>query len=149
MLASQRINAVFQMTSADTNPLHAARSLLKQLEQTFDVFRNAVPLAVGIDKAVIARMPEVNKKALRIALSLHTKSLRYLKAMEKAQARFDLDGNPAGDVPEEHRKHASELLRERFKKAAEKRREQALAEKQERQRAEKLRQLTEKFSTRR
>ncbi|HZW12885.1 MAG TPA: ProQ/FinO family protein [Noviherbaspirillum sp.] len=136
------------MTSADTNPLHAARSLLKQLEQSFDVFRNAVPLAVGIDKAVIARMPDVNRKVLRIALGLHTNSVRYLKAMEKAQCRFDLDGNPAGDVPEAHRTHASELLRERFKKAAEKRKEQALAEKQERQRAEKLRQLTEKFSSR-
>lgn len=139
------------MSTVDTNPtspLHAARTLLKQLEQTFDVFRTAAPLAVGIDKAVIARMPEVNKKTLRIALGLHTNSVRYLKSIEKAQTRVDLDGNPAGDVSEEHRKHASELLRERFKKAAQKRKEQALAEQQEKQRTEKLRQLTEKFSSR-
>lgn len=136
------------MSSPDTNPLHSARILLKQLEQTFDVFRTGVPLAVGIDKAVIARMPEVNRKILRIALGLHTNSVRYLKAIEKAQSRFDLDGTPAGEVPESHRAHASEVLRERFKKAAQNRKEQAEAEKQERQRAEKLRQLTEKFSPR-
>lgn len=136
------------MSSPDTTPLHAARTLLKQLEQTFEVFRTGVPLAIGIDKAVIARMPEVNRKVLRIALGLHTNSVRYLKAIEKAQSRFDLDGAPAGEVPETHRAHASEVLRERFKKAAQNRKEQAEAEKQERQRVEKLRQLTEKFSPR-
>ncbi|GAB3550277.1 hypothetical protein GCM10027343_33190 [Noviherbaspirillum agri] len=148
MLAPHRIQVVSNMNPVDNTPLQSARALLKQLEQTFDVFRTAAPLAVGIDKAVIARMPDVNRKALRIALGLHTNSVRYLKAMEKAQTRVDLDGNPAGEVSETHRTHASEVLRERFKKAAEKRKEQALAEKHERQRAEKLRQLTEKFSSR-
>jgi ProP effector len=137
------------MTSeVTTTPLHAARALLKQLEQTFPVFRTALPLVVGVDKALIARMPDVNRKALRIALSLHTNSTRYLKAMEKAQTRFDLDGNPVGEVPESHRAHASELLRERFQKVALQRKEQQQAEQEQRRREVKLRQLADKFSSR-
>jgi len=136
------------MTAPTTHPVQAARALLKHLEQTFQVFRTASPLSVGIDKALIARMPELDRKVLRIALGLHTNSVRYLKAMEKAQTRLDLDGNTAGEVTEEHRKHASDVLRERFKKAAEQRKEKERVEREQRQRAEKLRQLTEKFSPR-
>lgn len=136
------------MTAPTTQPVQAARALLKHLEQTFEVFRTASPLTVGIDKALIARMPDVDRKVLRIALGLHTNSVRYLKAMEKAQTRLDLDGAASGDVTDEHRKHASELLRERFKKAAEQRKEKERVEREQRQRTEKLRQLTEKFSSR-
>jgi ProP effector len=136
------------MTAPATHPVQAARELLKQLEQTFQVFRDASPLTVGVDKALIACLPDVDRKVLRIALGLHTNSIRYLKAMEKAQTRLDLAGNAAGEVSEEHRKHASELLRERFKKAAERRKENERVAKEQRQREEKLRQLTEKFSPR-
>jgi len=135
------------------NPVHSARELLKSLQERFTVFRNHQPLAIGIDKQIIARDPEVNRKLLRIALGLHTRSTAYLKAMEKAVSRFDLDGNAAGDIPEEHRTRASEQLKERFQKLAEQRKAQREAqrkveeaEKAEQRRADKLQQLAAKFS---
>ncbi len=94
-------------------------------------------------------MPELDKKALRIALGLHTKCLPYLKSIEKAATRFNLDGTPAGDIDEAHRARASEMLRERFKQAKERKKAQQEAEKAERLRAAKLQQLAEKFSSRR
>lgn len=122
-----------------------ARVLLKEIHARFDVFRNHSPLAIGIDRQILAQWPELEKKALRLAMRSHTISTRYLKEMEKAQVRLNLDGTPAGEVTDENRQHASELLRERFKKQAEQRKAQEAAAKAEQLRTEKLNQLTEKF----
>lgn len=130
------------------HPANAARALLKQIQEGFPVFQECKPLAIGIDKQLLAQMPDVNKKTLRIALGLHTSSVRYLKSMEKATSRFNLDGTPAGEVDDTHRAHAAETLRARFKKSAELKKAQQEALKAERQHAEKLRQLAEKFSPR-
>ena len=140
-------------------PTSDPRTLLKSLQNDFPVFRDGKPLAIGIDKQLLARLPELDRKTLRIVLSMHTHSTRYLKAMAKGTRRYDLDGNPAEEIAEAHRKHAAELLRERAKKETERRKaEQALAaeenkrqeaarqlEAAERERSEKLGQLVAKF----
>ena len=121
------------------------RALLKTLQERFEVFRNFSPLAIGIDKQVFEKLPELSKKSLRLAMRSHTISTRYLKEMEKGTVRLNLDGSPAGEVTYENRQHASEQLKERFKKQAEQRREAEAAAKAEQRRQEKLSQLTEKF----
>ena len=110
------------------NPVQNARTLIKTLQEQYAVFRDYLPLAIGIDKQLQARQSELNRKTMRIALGLHTNSLRYLKSMEKATRRFDLDGNPGEEVSETHRAHAAEVLKERFRKDAERRRAQKQAE---------------------
>ena len=127
------------------NPVQNARTLIKTLQEQYAVFRDYLPLAIGIDKQLLARQSELNRKTMRIALGLHTNSLRYLKSMEKATRRFDLDGNPGEEVTEAHRAHATEILKERFRKDAERRRAQKLAEQQEKERNQKLSLLVEKF----
>lgn len=135
------------MTADDqkTDSTADARILLKDLQTRFDVFRNFSPLAIGIDKQLLAGQPALNRKALRLALRSHTMSTRYLKEMEKAAVRLNLDGTPAGEVTEEARTHSADLLRERFKKQAEQRKADEAAAKAEARRLEKLNQLTEKF----
>lgn len=142
------------MTAAETKTdSHAlARTLLKDIQSRFDVFRNFSPLAIGIDKQIIAQEPEVDRKALRFALRSHTLSTRYLKEMQTAAVRRNLDGTDAGEVTEEARSHSAELLRERFKKQAEQRKAAEAATKAaeaaaqaEQRRQEKLGQLAEKF----
>ncbi len=135
------------------SPFQSARTLLKELQQNFAVFRDCMPLAIGIDKQLAARLPDTNRKVMRIALGIHTNSLRYLKAMEKATVRFDLDGNVADEVTETHRTHAAKMVQERLKKDAEQRKArrvaeeaQKKAEEAERRRTEKLNQLAAKFS---
>lgn len=122
-----------------------ARTLLQTWREQFAVFRDYSPLSIGIDKQLLKRHPELDRKALRIALSMHTRSSRYLKSMEKATHRLDLDGQPDGEIDETHRVHAKEVLRERFKKDAERRKAVREAETAERQRSEKLKLLVEKF----
>ena len=122
-----------------------ARALLKTLQETFPVFRDYSALAIGVDKLLLTQQPDLERKVLRLALGMHTNSARYLKTMEKARHRVDLAGNIVAEVPEEHRKHASEVIRERLKKDAERRKALREAEALEKQRAEKLSQLVEKF----
>jgi ProP effector len=125
------------------------RTLLKQLQQQFEAFRNCLPLEIGIDKQLLARIPGLNRKLMRAALGIHTGSMRYLRAMEKATVRYDLDGKPGAEVTDTHRQHAKELLQQRFKKEAERKkaeRDAAAEQEAERKRQEKLQQLASKFS---
>jgi ProP effector len=126
-------------------PTPDARAVLKDLQARFPVFADFSPLAIGIDRQVLAQMPELSKKALRLAMRNHTQSTRYLKAMEKATVRLNLDGSAADEVTDENRRHASELLRERFKKQVEARKAAEAAAKAEARKQQKLQELAEKF----
>ena len=130
-------------------PAPSARALLKQLQQEFPAFRDCLPLAIGIDKQLLQRMPGLDRKVMRAALGIHTGSMRYLRAMEKARLRYDLDGTPGAEVPDTHRAHAKEQLQQRFKKEAERKkaeRDAAAEEEANRMRQEKLQALASKFS---
>jgi ProP effector len=127
----------------------SARTLLKQFQQQFPAFRDCLPLAIGIDKQILARMPDLDRKTMRTALGIHTGSLRYLRAMEKATVRFDLDGAAGAEVTDVHRAHAKETLQQRFKKEAERKkaeRDAAQVAEADRLRQEKLQLLASKFS---
>lgn len=126
-------------------PTEAARLLLKQLRDIYPVFASYSPLALGIDKQIITQRPETDRKLLRLALGMHTHSTRYLKTFEKATHRFDLDGRQTVEISTEHRQHAAETLRERFRKEAERRKALRQAEVEAQRRTEKLNQLVEKF----
>lgn len=134
----------------------SARALLKQFQQQFKAFRDCLPLSIGIDKQIIAQMPGVERKAMRAALGIHTGSPRYLRAMEKATVRYDLDGTAGAEVTDTHRAHAKETLAQRAKKEADRKKAERDAEKVEREaaqaaeadklRQEKLLQLASKFA---
>ncbi len=129
------------------------RGLLQKLQEVSITFREFRPVALRIDKAVAERFPDVDRKVIRSAMRTHTASTRYLKAMEKATHRFDLDGNTCGEVAEEHRAHAAQTLKERFAEVARRKREaqkqdeaRRREEEAERRKAEKLQQLVGRFS---
>lgn len=126
-------------TPAKSSPRNA---LLETISAKFAVFRDGRPLALGIHKVIIERMPEVDTAQLRLAMRLHTASTRYLKALLATRERFDLDGNPAGEVTDEQREVANTTLRERFRKVADRHKaeQQALKEAQRQQEAEQMRQ---------
>lgn len=119
-------------------------ALLDTLTATFAVFRDAQPLALGIHKTLLERMPELSKDQVRTALRIHTASTRYLKVLAQGKERYDLDGNAAGEVTEEQREQAAGQLKERFRKAAERRKEEEQAKK----RQDNLLKLAEKFNRR-
>ena len=147
-LVAESADTAAPATPAATN-VPSARTLLKQFQQQFPAFRDCLPLAIGIDKQILARMPDLDRKTMRTALGIHTGSLRYLRSMEKATVRFDLDGAAGAEVTDVHRAHAKETLQQRFKKEADRKkaeREAAQAEEANKLRQEKLQQLASKFS---
>ena len=69
------------------------------------------PIKLRIQADIQARAPGVfSKKVLSIFLHRHTTQTAYLVALGKATQRFDLDGQPAGELAEEHRAAAREEL---------------------------------------
>lgn len=155
-VAADATDAAATPAPAASTPAPSARVLLKQFQQQFAPFRDCLPLSIGIDKQLLARLPDLDRKLMRTALGIHTGSLRYLKVMEKAKLRYDLDGTAGAEVTQVHRDHATLVLQQRFKKEADRKKaerdvqaaERAAAAEEEanRLRADKLNQLTAKFS---
>lgn len=124
---------------------------LETLITGFPIFAEAKPLAIGIHKAILERQPELTKEQVSRALRMHTASTRYLKALSQAEHRYDLDGNEAGEVTAEQREAATNQVKERIKKATEKRKAeeaQRRADEEARKRQGKLLKLAEKFNSR-
>jgi sRNA-binding protein len=98
---------------APTAPVDCAQ-LLKQLFPA--LFTGAVkPLKLRIQVDIQQRAPgRFTKQALSAFFRRHTGSTSYLMAVAKATHRYDLDGQPSGEVSAEHRQVAlDELARRR------------------------------------
>jgi ProP effector len=87
------------------------------------------PLKLRIQVDIQERAPGVfSKRILGIYFSRYTTSNAYLKALTQAPSRFDLDGNPAGEIDIEHKTAAVQELARRREIAMAKRAEQARAQ---------------------
>ncbi len=74
----------------------------------------AKPIKLRIQKDIQARSPGTfSRTVLSGFLHRHTGSTSYLLAIAKGGPRFDLDGQPDGEISEEHRKAATEELARR------------------------------------
>ncbi len=74
----------------------------------------AKPLKLRIQADIQQRAPgNFTKKSLSIYLHRLTTSTPYLVAMSKSPSRFDLDGQPAGELAAEHREAATQELARR------------------------------------
>lgn len=118
--------------------------ILETLASSFPVFRDCQPLAIGIHKVIMARMPDLGEGSLRVALKRHTNSTKYLKAIANGSERYDLDNQPAGEISAEQRQQALATIKERFRKVAELKKKQ----KAEEEHQAKLQKLAEKFNKR-
>jgi sRNA-binding protein len=89
------------------------REIHKQLATTFPGLfdRNTPkPLAIGTTRSLIERVPDIAHWELRGFLRFWCSRKRYLEAVARGGARFNLDGTVAGEVSEAHRTYASRRL---------------------------------------
>jgi hypothetical protein len=94
------------------------------------------PLKLRIQADIQARAPgEFSKAQLSQFLRRHTGSTTYLVGITQAKTRFDLDGQPADEITDEHRNVAREELARRRGLQQER---QALEDQQRRNRAQLL-----------
>ena len=88
---------------ADLSPAACAALLAQHFPALFGAGR-ALPIKLRIQADIQQRVPGVfNKKSLSIFLHRHTTSTAYIKALVNAPHRFDLDGQPAGEIAPEHK----------------------------------------------
>jgi ProP effector len=87
------------------------------------------PLKLRIQADIQARAPGVfSRKSLSIFLHRYTGSTSYLQAITRSPTRFDLDGQAAGEITDEHRQVAAEELKRRRAVQDERRAQEAQAE---------------------
>ncbi|AUH00966.1 RNA chaperone ProQ [Pectobacteriaceae bacterium CE70] len=99
--------------------LNSSKEVIAYLAERFPLCftseGEARPLKIGIFQDLVAHVPEsdhVSKTQLRSALRLYTSSWRYLYGIKLGAQRVDLDGNPCGELEQQHVEHARKQLEE-------------------------------------
>ncbi|WP_310383955.1 ProQ/FinO family protein [Roseateles sp.] len=106
--------AAVTVTNAVEMSPAACAAKLKELFPALFGGGGVKPLKLRVQADIQERAPGVFTKAqLSAFLRRHTGSTSYLMAITKARTRFDLDGQPAGDLIDEHRVVAVEELTRR------------------------------------
>ncbi|ABL99791.1 RNA chaperone ProQ [Shewanella amazonensis] len=115
-----------------TEKLTDTNAILAYLYETFPLCFVAEgetkPLKIGLFQDLAERLADdskVSKTQLRVALRRYTSSWRYLKCIKAGAVRVDLDGNPCGELEQEHIDHAQATLKESQDKAKAKRAERS------------------------
>jgi hypothetical protein len=98
----------------ELSPAQCAARLAEMFPALFGTQGPPKPIKLRIQADLQQRAPGLfTRKALSIVLHRHTTSTPYLKALVAAPSRFDLDGEPAGEIAEEHRLAAREEVERR------------------------------------
>jgi ProP effector len=89
--------------------------LAERFPLCFSAEGEARPLKIGIFQDLVERVQgeeNLSKTQLRSALRLYTSSWRYLYGVKVGAQRVDLDGNPCGELEQQHVDHARQQLGE-------------------------------------
>ncbi len=114
------------MTEKLKNSKEIIAYIAELFPQCFTLEGEAKPLKIGIFQDLAERLADdekVSKTQLRAALRQYTSSWRYLHGVKPGAVRVDLDGQPSGELEEEHVEHAKATLAESKAKAAARRKE--------------------------
>lgn len=121
--AAQAAPATAEPANAGKPQPRRTHPLLEQLAGWYPQLFGAqfLPLKRGIFHDLMAAHAEaIDKDALKLALSIHTRSTRYLNAVAQGMKRHDLQGQPVEDMAPEHVHHALlEVFRRRKPRAGE------------------------------
>jgi sRNA-binding protein len=102
--------------AADASTAMSFTECQQRLKVLFpSLFVGAVkPLKLRVQNDIQERAPGVfSKRTLSVFFRRYTGSTSYLLAVSKSKFRFDLDGEPAGELSHEHRQAATEELARR------------------------------------
>lgn len=73
----------------------------------YEVFSRFKPLAIGIEKDLIAALPQFDPRLISRVLSNHCRRPRYLKALARGGKRFGLNNRFKGEVTPEEQQYAA------------------------------------------
>ena len=87
-----------------------AEQTLRMLIEKYPAFAREKPLKIGIIDDLRAALPDINGTHLYRAMTLHTNTVSYRRALAQGGPRYDLDGNVAGEVDAAQIAHAAARL---------------------------------------
>ena len=103
------------MKSID-NPIKVLTMLKQELSACFKKGNNKFPLAVGIDKEVIAHYENDSRfdiPTLKKAIEFYCNSTKYLSNVVMNVPRVDINGKLVSKVTEKEQAHAEKILKTR------------------------------------
>ena len=98
-----------------TNNKEIIAYLAEKFPLCFSLEGEAKPLKIGLFQDLSEALKDderVSKTQLRHALRQYTSNWRYLHGCKVGAVRVDLQGNPAGELEQEHADHAAQQLAE-------------------------------------
>ena len=98
-----------------TNNKEIIAYLAEKFPLCFSLEGEAKPLKIGLFQDLSEALKDderVSKTQLRHALRQYTSNWRYLHGCKAGAVRVDLQGNPAGELEQEHADHAAQQLAE-------------------------------------
>lgn len=107
-----------------TNNKEIIAYLAEKFPLCFSLEGEAKPLKIGLFQDLSDALKDderVSKTQLRHALRQYTSNWRYLHGCKVGAVRVDLQGNPAGELEQEHADHAAQQLAEAKALVAQKR----------------------------
>ena len=107
-----------------TNNKEIIAYLAEKFPLCFSLEGEAKPLKIGLFQDLSEALKDderVSKTQLRHALRQYTSNWRYLHGSKVGAVRVDLQGNPAGELEQEHADHAAQQLAEAKALVAQKR----------------------------
>ena len=107
-----------------TNNKEIIAYLAEKFPLCFSLEGEAKPLKIGLFQDLSEAVKDderVSKTQLRHALRQYTSNWRYLHGCKVGAVRVDLQGNPAGELEQEHADHAAQQLAEAKALVAQKR----------------------------
>lgn len=111
-LAPDAANASATPREQGLSPAQTAARLAELFPELFGSTPKPIKLRIQVD--IQQRAPGVfTKRVMSIFLSRHTTTTPYLKALVAQTQRYDLDGQPAGEIAAEHKQAATEELARR------------------------------------
>jgi sRNA-binding protein len=114
VVATEEEAAPAAPAKTELSPAQCAAHLAEMFPALFGTQGPPKPIKLRIQADLQQRAPGLfTRKALSIVLHRHTTSTPYLKALVAASSRFDLDGQPAGEIADEHRQAAREEVERR------------------------------------
>ena len=73
--------------------------------------KNPRPLSVGIVDAIAAELNACGHGAVRYALKSYTGNIRYIRVLAAGGPRYNLHGEPEGEVTPEQQQRAEQMLK--------------------------------------
>ena len=87
------------------------QELDQQLNGQFGAWRDNLPLALGVEKAIFRYISthhlSASKRVVQQLLRHHTSAMQYLHNLMQQPRRYHLDGSPAGEVIPTEREYAA------------------------------------------